>query len=221
VSKTHRIRSLVVLPLLAFAAFMLIAVDAGALAQNANTSTTHDDMGANHSAQRSSARSGNRRNRNRNRRARPRARAVADDAAMDANASAGTDATQDTAGDSDANLSGGVDTDLSGTYTGQLTLSGGHEMSGDATLTITGNQFTLESGGMTHSGRVLGVTTRGYTGVTLYFTDVTDARSNTPLAVSVRARQRGGQLTLEPVPGARNVMRFGRAGRTTRGRMRM
>jgi hypothetical protein len=213
VSKTLSIRSLVVLPLMAFAAFLLVAVDAGgALAQNANSSTTtQDEATEGAEANRNNARRGRGRGRNR------RPRAAAPDA-MDANVSMDQDADQGPSAAADANLAGGVDADLSGTYSGPLTLTGGHEMSGDATLTVTGNQFTLESGGMTHTGRVIAVTTRGYTGATLYFTDITDARSNTPLAVSVRARRRGDQLTLEPVPGARNVMRFGSPGRRARGR---
>jgi hypothetical protein len=212
VSKTLSIRSLIVLPLLAFAAFLLVAVDAGALAQNSNSSTTHDDHATTTGGNTAPSRT---RRSNRRRRTRPRPVVVAPDApdAPDANVSADQDANL-----SASELAGGVDADLSGTYSGPLSLTGGHEMSGDATLTITGNQFTLESGGMTHTGRVLAVTTRGYTGVSLYFTDVTDATTNTPLAVSVRARRRGDQLTLEPVPGARNVMRFGQPGRRAGGR---
>jgi hypothetical protein len=211
VSKTSSIRSLIVLPLMAFAAFLLVAVDAGALAQNSNSSTTQDEATEGAEANQNSARRS--RGRSRTRRSRPAPRTV-----MDANVSADQDANQDSSATADANLSGGVDTDLSGNYTGPLSLSGGHEMSGDATLTVNGNQFTLESGGMTHTGRIIAVTTRGYTGATLYFSDVTDTRSNTPLAVSVRARRRGDQLTLEPVPGARNVMRFGSPGRRAAGR---
>lgn len=209
-SKRLGIRSLVILPLLAFAAFLLVAADAGALAQNANSSATQDTA-----AEEAPAPRRNRARRGRGRTRRPRAAAPAD-----ANVSPEQDSTQGGAADANANLAGGVDTDLSGTYTGPLTLTGGHEMSGDATLTITGNQFTLEAGGMSHTGRVLAVTSRGYTGATLFFSDVTDAVTNTPLAVSVRARRRGDRLTLEPVPGARNIMRFGVGGGRGSGRRR-
>jgi hypothetical protein len=92
-------------------------------------------------------------------------------------------------------------------------MSGGHEMNGQGTLTITGNTFTLESEGMTHNGRVYAVTTRGYTGAAFYFTDLTDSTTNTPVVANVRARKVGGdRLTLAPVPGARTRMTFGTAG---------
>jgi len=56
-------------------------------------------------------------------------------------------------------------TDLSGTYTGKAR----HEKEApvDATLTITGNTFTMTSGSDTHTGRVTAVTTCGYTAVTM------------------------------------------------------
>lgn len=112
----------------------------------------------------------------------------------------GSDMTQDT--------SGGTQEDLSGAFTGRVTMTGGHEMSGAATLTITGNTFTLESEGMTHSGRIYAINTRRYIGAALIFTDLTDPATNTPLAVSVRARRTGNRLSLTPVPGARNRMTF-------------
>jgi hypothetical protein len=122
---------------------------------------------------------------------------------------------------------GGEQTDLSGTYSGNLTMTGGHEMSGPATITISGNQVTLESEGMSHAGRISAVTTRGYTGATLYFPDVKDAATNTPLGVSVRARHSGSSLTLTPLAGSRNGLSFasGRGGmgggrRGRRGRRR-
>lgn len=194
-SKTHCIRSLIIIPVLAFAALMLVVVDAAVPAQNANSGAMQDDMM--HQEEANVSRRPARTRRGTTRRTR---------AQQDANVS----------WEANANLAGGIDADLSGTYTGHMSLTGGHEMSGPATLTITGNQFTLEMEGMTHSGRILGVTTRGYTGVTLYFSDVTDTVTNTPLAVSARARHRGNSLTLEPVPGARNVMRFGHTSSTRR-----
>lgn len=103
---------------------------------------------------------------------------------------------------------GGAQEDLSGAYTGRLNMTGGHDMSGEATMTITGNSFTLEAGGMTHSGRVYAINTRRYVGAAFYFTDITDPATNTPLAVSVRARRTGNRLSLTPVPGARNRMTF-------------
>jgi hypothetical protein len=137
-----------------------------------------------------------------------------------------TDTTAAAAQDPDTGTrSPGEPADLSGTYTGNVRMTGGHEMNGQGTLTITGNTFTLESEGMTHSGRVIAITTRGYTGASFYFNDVTDPASNTSLAASVRARHGGGRLSLTPVPGARNRFWFnagggGGGGRRRRGRRR-
>jgi len=102
---------------------------------------------------------------------------------------------------------GGVQTDLSGTYTGVINCL---DASGDATLTVTGNQFTL-SGASSRSGRITAVTTRGYTGATLRFDD---ASGGTPTSVSVRARKMGDRLMLSPVPGETNKCTFapGRGG---------
>jgi hypothetical protein len=84
-------------------------------------------------------------------------------------------------------------------------------MSGPATFTITGNQFTMESGGMTHSGRVYAVVTRGYIGAAFYFTDMDDPTTKTPVVANVRARKSGDRLTLTPVPGASTRLTFGAA----------
>lgn len=102
----------------------------------------------------------------------------------------------------------GVQADLSGTYTGNLTITGSHEMSGAGTITITGNQVTIEAGGMTHTGRISAVTTRGYTGVTMYFPDVDDSATKAKLVVMARAKKNGDRLTLTPVPNARNNISF-------------
>lgn len=111
------------------------------------------------------------------------------------------DDTQDTGG--------GTQEDLSGTYTGRLTMTGGHDMSSnEATLTITGNTFTLSADGMTHSGRVYAVNTRRYVGAAFIFTDLTDPATNTPLACSTRVIRRGNSIRITPVPGARNRMSF-------------
>ena len=102
----------------------------------------------------------------------------------------------------------GEQVDLSGTYTGRVTTTGGHEMSGEGTLTITGNTFTLAAEGMTHNGRVYAVLTRGATSAAFYFADVQDSATNTPLVYNVRARKRGDRLTLTPAPNTKNRMSF-------------
>src|ERR1041385_90383 len=59
----------------------------------------------------------------------------------------------------------GVATDLSGTYTGTMDCADAG-ITGDTTLTITGNTFTTSDG---KSGRIVTDTTRGYTAVAMQF----------------------------------------------------
>jgi len=123
-----------------------------------------------------------------------------------------------------ANVATGEQTDLSGTYTGTVDYPEGG-LSGDATLTITGNNFTLTAGSTTQSGRVTAVTTRGYTGVTMMFGDLTPpaaGQAPPPLpAVSLRARKMGDRVTLMSVPGEKRHFSFsagGMGGGARRGR---
>ncbi|HEY8204407.1 MAG TPA: hypothetical protein VIF81_06755 [Pyrinomonadaceae bacterium] len=97
-------------------------------------------------------------------------------------------------------------TDLSGTYTGKA--KHGDEPAMDATLTITGNNFTMSMGSDTHSGRIVAVTTCGYTAVTVM-------PEGAPHAHSLRAKKVGDSLTLMSVPGEPEKMMF-----TTGGGMR-
>lgn len=104
--------------------------------------------------------------------------------------------------------------DLSGTYTGNIKITGSHEMSGEGTINMKGeapsmsSKVTIEVGGMTHNGRFSAVTTRGYTGVTMYFPDIEDSVSKTGLVVMSSAKKKGNRLTLTPVPNARNTISF-------------
>ena len=102
-------------------------------------------------------------------------------------------------------------TDLSGTYTGKAR----HEKSAavDATLTITGNNFTMTAGSDNHSGRITAVTTCGYTGVTMMMGDLTPPPPgpNPPPALpamSLRAKRTGNTLTLTSVPGEPKALWF-------------
>lgn len=97
-------------------------------------------------------------------------------------------------------------TDLSGTYTGKL--KHGDEAAMDATLTITGNSFSISMGSDSHSGRIVAVTTCGYTAVTVM-------PEGAPHAHSLRAKKVGDSLTLMSVPGEPEKMMF-----TTGGGMR-
>lgn len=107
----------------------------------------------------------------------------------------------------------GEQVDLSGTYSGRIMTTGGHEMSGNAELTINGNSFTLTGEGMTHNGRVYAVLTRGATSAAFYFTDIQDPATKTPVVFNVRARKSGERLTLSPAPHAKNRMMFAPARR--------
>ena len=86
-------------------------------------------------------------------------------------------------------------------------------MSGDAELTISGNTFTLTGEGMTHNGRFYAVLTRGATSAALYFNDIQDPTTSTPLVYNVRARKSGDRLTLTPAPNTRNRLTFTPRGR--------
>ncbi len=102
-------------------------------------------------------------------------------------------------------------TDLSGTYTGKV--KHGDEPVMDATLTITGNNFTMTSGSDTHSGRITAVTTCGYTAVTVMMGDLTPPPPgpNPPAAMpamSLRAKKVGDRLTLTSVPGEPQMVSF-------------
>jgi hypothetical protein len=102
-------------------------------------------------------------------------------------------------------------TDLSGTYTGKV--KHGDEAAMDATLTVTGNNFTMTSGSDTKSGRLTAVTTCGYTAVTVMMGDLTPPAPgpNPPAALpamSLRAKKVGDSLTLTSVPGEPNHVSF-------------
>jgi hypothetical protein len=97
-------------------------------------------------------------------------------------------------------------TDLSGTYNGKF--KHGDETAKDGTLTITGNNFTANMGDQTMSGRIVAVTTCGYTAVSVM-------HEGEPHAHSLRAKKMGDSLTLMSVPGEPEKMMF-----TTGGGMR-
>lgn len=107
-------------------------------------------------------------------------------------------------------------TDLSGTYTGTANYAEGG-LSGEATLTISGNSFTMTSGSATQEGRIVAVTTCNYTAVTMMFgkEQVSAARGTQPPplpAVSLRARKVGSGLALESVSGETRQFSFSPAG---------
>ncbi|HEV2704909.1 MAG TPA: hypothetical protein VGV59_03235 [Pyrinomonadaceae bacterium] len=217
---------------LLIAAFVLVAlcsVDlSSALAQNANTSEGGNMQGHNmaNMGSRRATRRANRRARRANRRANRRARMMNTNAGMDANTNANmtgdttmqatnaAGSVQDT-----TNTGGGTTEDLSGTYTGRISMPAHGVNNEEATLTITGNTYTLTSGSMNHSGRFIAVTTRGYTGVTM---ELGPGEGGNPgRFISVRARRLGtGGLSLMSVPGESESLSFTTSGAASRGRRR-
>lgn len=113
-------------------------------------------------------------------------------------------------------------TDLSGTYTGKA--KHGDEAPVDATLTITGNNFTMTSGSETHNGRITAVTTCGYTAVTMMMGDLTPpaptAAPPAAPAMSLRAKKVGDNLTLTSVPGEPKGVWFSTSGSPMKGKPR-
>ncbi len=100
--------------------------------------------------------------------------------------------------------------DLSGTYTGTFVNCDAGGLSGEQTLTITGNQFTTADG---KSGRIIASKTRGYTAVALQMSG-----AGSPV-MSFRGKKSGTKLTLSPVTGATSQCMFttskGAAGKGT------
>jgi hypothetical protein len=99
-------------------------------------------------------------------------------------------------------------TDLSGTYNGTFDCPDAG-VSGETTLTINGNSFTLSDG---KSGRIVAATTRGYTGITMQFGELQLATAKqpgvAPVIVSMRAKKAGDRLTLTTIPNASHVCSF-------------
>jgi hypothetical protein len=193
VSNMRSLRFLFVLLFAAFSGAALVLADAGALGQNANSSTTEEGMqDANMNANMSAPRRGRRR--------RPRTQIVNEIAVI-------APAAQDD--DSRGDLSG-EKVDLSGTYNGNLSTAGGQDVgSGPATLTVSGETFTLTTeGGANHNGRIYAVLTRGEVSAALYFSNIQDPATNTPAVYNVRARKRGDSLTLWPAPQTKAKLTF-------------
>ena len=112
-------------------------------------------------------------------------------------------------------ISAGTPADLSGTYTGTINYEEGG-LTGDATLTITGDRFTLTSGTQTITGRLTATQWPGYISVAMQLGEMqTPAPGQTatpPTSLSLRARRRGERLTLTSAPGAARQFSFTPAG---------
>jgi hypothetical protein len=157
--------------------------------------------------------------RRRRRGRRNRATAATDTSMQDANAN------MSASGAGMERTDGGAQADLSGTYTGTVNYPEGG-MTGPATMTITGTQFSItpEGGGAAVNGTITAVTTRGYTGATMMFGDrgsVPPTQAPPPLpAVSVRAKKTGTSLWLMSVKGEKREFSFTSGGGGGSGRRR-
>jgi hypothetical protein len=206
--------------LVLFVAAIFVGADLPVSAQdNANSGSTGDSMMQTTNNGNMSARRGRRRARGQARRARRRARRNARMTDASANTSADTtaDTSADTSGTQDANtnMSGGGQgggmpgmgtfgdvADLSGTYTGTINYAEGG-MSGEATLTITSNTFTITAGSATASGTLSARSWPGYTALSMRFGDTLPAT-----IVSTRAWHKGRNLRIQSVRGESRAFTF-------------
>ncbi|HEX8421839.1 MAG TPA: hypothetical protein VF634_00415, partial [Pyrinomonadaceae bacterium] len=202
--------------LVLFVAAVFVGGDLPASAQNANSGTTGDTMMQNTNTGGTSARRGRRRAR--------RAAAADANANMDANANTSTDAgnanmSGDTTTTPDANTntgtSGGTQggstpgmgtfgdvADLSGTYTGTINYAEGG-MTGEATLTLTSNTFTITAGSATQSGTLSARSWPGYTALSMRFGETLPAT-----IISTRAWHKGRSLRIQSVRGETRAFTF-------------
>ncbi len=202
---------------LAVVTFTLVNIDVVGLAQNTNSSTTTDDS----SMQNTNANMGRSGRRRRGRRGSRAANANTGDmtandnmAGSNDNSTMAAEPSMPATGDSSGTMamSSGVlgrvgeATTLDGTYTGTINYPGAG-LTGDATLTISGNTFTLESGGNTQTGTLTTQSWPGYTAVSMRFGTETPAK-----IVSLRARHRGTGLWLNSVGGEANAFSFSTSG---------
>ena len=202
--------------LILFVAVIFVCADMPALAQNTNSGTTGGDtttMQGNSNT--GSVRRGRRRAR---RRARRNANATT---TTDANANMTGDTTTGataeppdttttntgtTGGTQGGSLPGmgtfGDVADLSGTYTGTINYPEGG-MTGEATLTITTNTFTITAGSATQSGTLSARSWPGYTALSMRFGETFPAT-----IVSTRAWHRGRSLRIQSVRGETRAFSF-------------
>lgn len=103
-------------------------------------------------------------------------------------------------------------TDLSGTYNGTVKYPD-DGLDGQATLTINGNRFTLNSGAKTETGNITAVTTCSYTAVAMMFGEWKTPKPGEPVlpplpTLSLRAVRKGDRLGLRPSPSEKKAFSF-------------
>lgn len=176
---------------LGLAVVVMAALASAGLAVSAQNSNSSPTMAANTNSAAKTAKP---------RRHKPKAKAAAaSDAAVETTAEPAQKMTAKKTGRCDPSQQ--EQTDLSGTYAG--TVKHGTEPAMDATLTITGNNFTITAGTDTHTGRITAVTTCGYTAVTVMM-----GEGSSQMAHSLRAKKVGDRLTLTSVPGEPESISF-------------
>jgi len=102
--------------------------------------------------------------------------------------------------------------DLSGSYNGQINYPAAGMM-GDATLMISGNRFTLNSGSRTERGNITAVATCNYTAVAMMFGQWKTPAPGEPVLpplpmLSLTATKKEGKLSLKPSPSERREFSF-------------
>jgi hypothetical protein len=181
------------------ATFVLVGADLSGLAQNANSSTTNDASMQNDNTTMTTKPS-RRRGRRGRRRAPETVPAGATMETMPADTSGAMPAMQGEAPSSLGRV--GEAASLDGTYTGTINYPDGG-MTGDATLTITGNNFTLESGGNTQTGTLTTQSWPGQIAVSMRFGTELPAK-----IISLRGKKTGNGLMLMNTSGESHQFSF-------------
>jgi hypothetical protein len=102
--------------------------------------------------------------------------------------------------------------DLSGTYSGSINYPAAG-MLGDATLTISGNRFSLNAGSKSETGNITAVATCKYTAVAMMFGQWRTPQPGDPVQpplpmLSLTATRQGDQLVLKTSPSERREFSF-------------
>lgn len=215
-------RSFIARLLLFVSALALVGAELVVTAQNSNSSTTMQDDNMAASNMSGTKRSKRGRRGRRRRTSMSNAPAACGPAQENMNMDGAMQTNANTAGNMSMTppKTGGCDPntqtpeDLSGTYTGKVGYSDAG-LSGDATLTINGNDFTLTTttGPTTQEGRIVAVNTCNYIGVTMMFGKwQATAPGGTPAPavpiISLRAKRTGGGLVLTEAPGEMRQFSF-------------
>ncbi len=211
--KSVKIKGLIIHLFVFIVTVALVGVELVVTAQNSNSSTTmqNDNMSASNMS--GKKRSAPRRGRRRAAASMSNANSACGVMLENTNAAGSMNMTPARTGRCDPNVQ--TPEDLSGTYTGVIGYSD-VGLSGPATLTINGNDFTLTtttSGSTAEEGRIVAVNTCNYIGVTMMFGKWQPASPGgaQPQAIpvlSLTAKRTGGGLVLTTAPGETRQFSF-------------